>query len=132
MIRCKRSVKKLSGNEDSLKDMLSVLDDSLERAAMETDSPEMDLPAYEEIGNPETTDSMQSYSSPTLLNLPSKLLPKEEFTCMFCPAAMWLTKGEALVCFCRMMKSVSFTSAEEDATPVFLCDGPFLVDAEAK
>ena len=48
------------------------------------------------------------------------------------PAAMWLTKGDVLICFCRMMKSVCFTSTEEDESLILLCDGPFLVDAEAK
>ena len=50
-----------------------------------------------------------AYPSPTLINLPS--------------AGMWALKGDALLCFCRMMSSVSYTSEEEDGRPVWLCDG---------
>jgi len=130
--RCRRSVKRLNGSEDSLKDLLSVLDDTPEQTAMEEHLEEVGLPVYEETGSPEPMDSTSAYSSQTLLNLPSKLLPKKDFTCMFCPAAMWLVKGDAVTCFCRMMRKEIFTSAEEDSVPVLLCDGPYLAEEEAR
>ncbi len=64
-----------------------------------------------------------AYQSPTLINLPSTKLPKKDFACMYCPAGMWALKGDALLCFCRMMSSVSYTSEEGDESPVWLCDG---------
>ena len=123
-------MKKLSGSEDSLRDMLSMLDSSTEIA--ETTEADGANPVVSESSPTSTTEMAQSYSSPTLMNLPPQLKPKEDFTCMFCPAAMWLVKGDAVTCFCRMMRKEIFTSAEEDSVPVLLCDGPYLAEEEAR
>ena len=98
----------LAGLVDELGEMDSELSPDEPQAAQETSVPSS-LPA--------------AYQSPTLLNLPSTKLPKKDFACMYCPAGMWVLKGDALLCFCRMMSSVSYTSEEGDERPVWLCDG---------
>ena len=112
-----------------------LLDEETEESASEerenlSEADEITADTQENLPTQENNNSNSSampelsknYLSPTLLSLPSESLPKKDFACMFCPAAMWLTKGDALLCYCRIMSSVSFTMAEDDATPVLFCD----------
>ena len=140
----------MSGSEDLLKDQLSLLAGGLldeemeERSSEETMNPSETTNTSTDIqenfptlmnnssSNSATPESPKSYLSPTLLSLPSESLPKKDFACMFCPGAMWLIKGDALLCYCRIMSSVSFTMAEDDATPVLFCDGLSLALEGAK
>ena len=123
MLQTKRIVKNLNGDEEmelaKLVDELDGMDSEISLdEPKEGQEKSMDI-----AGTSSPTSLPAAYQSPTLINLPSTKLPKKDFACMYCPAGMWVLKGDALLCFCRMMSSVSYTSEEEDGRPVWLCDG---------
>ena len=123
MLQTKRSVKNLNGDEEM---ELAKLVDELDGMDSEIslDEPKEGQEKSMDIARTSSpTPLPAAYQSPTLINLPSTKLPKKDFACMYCPAGMWALKGDALLCFCRMMSSVSYTSEEGDERPVWLCDG---------
>ena len=125
----------MNSEEDSLKDQLFVLDGEMpeEEAMQETTEAAEEVrpnPAPSFAAETKNATSLKSLNSqqplsPTLQNLPEEHLPPA-FICMYCPEAMWLAKGDVLVCYCRAMSAPSYSTSEEDGIPVSLCDGPFL------
>ena len=129
----------MNSEEDSLKDQLFVLDGEMpeEEAMPETTeaaeemrknpAPSFAAETKNEI-SPSSPNSQQCLS-PTLQNIPKEHLPPD-FICMYCPQAMWLAKGDALICYCRAMSAPSYSTSEEDGIPISICDGPFLQNEE--
>ena len=123
----------MSEEKESLKDLLGVLDESAEDETLDLSEPAPEAALESEI-EPETENeisknpsSLPQCLSMTLQNVPKKHLP-QDFICMHCPQAMWLLKGEDLICYCRAMQAPSYSTSDEDGIPVLICDGPFLQD----
>ena len=125
----------MKDSEPSLKDQLFVLDGGMEAETNPDSETETETKALAEV--PEGDSSVQveqptpsdMVSSRTLLALPQnqlKTLLDSDCACATCPSGMWLTKGDAVLCFCGLMKTVSSTMSEDGVMPVLLCDGLFL------
>ena len=124
----------MNSEEDSLKDQLFVLDgemtDEAETAETElTENPAASSETERKNEISPSSPNSQQCLSPTLQNIPKEHLPPD-FICMYCPQAMWLAKGDALICYCRAMSAPSYSTSEEDGIPISICDGPFLQNEE--
>ena len=87
----------------------------------------------------EDSESVEESSSPTamfqsptlnhLLTHHSKLLPTQDFACQHCPNAIWFIQNQQmLVCFCQVMKLVSWSTRENNL--IAMCDGMWVGSEE--
>lgn len=66
----------------------------------------------------------ESWRGPTLSSLEQARLPKVSTVCESCPVSLWLASAKELRCYCRMMHTMTWDSA--DPRPLTHCDGPSL------
>lgn len=60
--------------------------------------------------------------STTLSRLSASKRPNPSTVCETCPAALWYSRGEKVMCYCRIMHLVSWETGEKQ--PITVCDGP--------
>ena len=93
--------------------------------------PDSTEPTSEEIETEavEIESERKQFGSPTLKEIPSRLLPAEDSACQHCLMSVWLVRMDEenepeLRCWCRLLNAFSYTKQEQN--PIVLCDGTYL------
>ena len=53
----------------------------------------------------------------------AKKLPGNGLACVTCPEAVWMTGGEALQAFCRVLRAITWSTLEAPPMQIEICNG---------
>ena len=53
----------------------------------------------------------------------AKRLPGNGLACVTCPEAVWMTGGEALQAFCRVLRAITWSTLEAAPMQIEICNG---------